>query len=206
MEQFQEWTKLSELAGQRKAEWENLQRLLSHAHELDLIELISQVEAINNERRLLDKNNPLVSIQQDLVNRLRKALKDRYDMFKNRYDENMALLTANDIWKKLKSQQQQQILETEGLAAIPEIKTGDAKALLESLEMISLENWKTKNQALPTQFANAALAALKLFEPKTRNVHLNSQILRTQDDVKVWLRKTENELIENVKKGPIIIG
>lgn len=206
LRQYQEWTDLAELAGKRQTEWHNLQKLLAHAGELEITGIISQVNAVEHERRLLEKNNPLPAIQQDLVNRLRQELKDRYESFKSCYDENMTVLIANEVWKKLTAQQQQQILADEGLSNIPGIQTGDAAALLNSLDSISLPSWKTKTLALPRQFANAALAALKLLEPKTRNVHLNSQILRTPDDVKTWLQKTENDLLENVKKGPIIIS
>jgi len=77
---------------------------------------------------------------------------------------------------------------------------------LKSLDAISLSSWKTRIQALPQQFSVALLAAARLLQPKTRTIRLASQTLATPEDVKRWLVETEQELMQQIRKGPILIS
>ena len=99
----------------------------------------------------------------------------------------MAALTASDNWKKLKADQRKQILADEGIDELPALSVGTEADLIRSLEQTALPAWKTKTDALPQQFARAAMAAAKLLEPKTQRVHLTSGTLKTEQEVKAWL-------------------
>jgi hypothetical protein len=70
----------------------------------------------------------------------------------------------------------------------------------------SLAVWATAAEALPERFRQAALAAARLLEPKTQRVTLSSGTLKTADDVAAWLADTEAELLEKIKKGPVVVG
>ena len=78
--------------------------------------------------------------------------------------------------------------------------------MLESLERISSEGWRTRTAALPQLFAEARIQADKLVEPKTRHVKLGSATLRTPEEVKTWVAKTEQELLEHLAQGPIVVS
>ena len=78
--------------------------------------------------------------------------------------------------------------------------------VLESLERISLDAWRTRTAALPQLFAEARIQADKLVEPKTRHVKLGSATLRTPEEVKAWVAKTEQELLEHLAQGPIVVS
>ena len=73
------------------------------------------------------------------------------------------------------------------------------------MDEASLDNWRTRTAALPQLFASARSQADKLLEPETRHVKLASDTLRTEDDVRAWARKTEQELVEQVKQGPVVV-
>ena len=73
-------------------------------------------------------------------------------------------------------------------------------------EQTALPAWKTRTDALPQQFARAAMAAAKLLEPKIQSVRLTSGTLKNQEEVKVWVAVTEEELIKKLKNGPIVIS
>ena len=77
--------------------------------------------------------------------------------------------------------------------------------MLESLERISLDAWRTRTAALPQIFAEARIQADKLVEPKIHHVKLDSATLRTPEEVKAWVTKTEQELLEQLKQGPIVV-
>ena len=206
-QQVKDWSDLANLAAKRKPAWETLQLLLKHSKTLPESEnLNQQAEAVRNERRLFDKTDPIPAIHKEAVTALRKAVKSAHDDFKSVYDREMAVLNSNDNWEKISSNQQQEILDKEGNASIPPLSIGDDSSLLRTLEETPLSNWKTKINALPTQFSNAVLAAAKLLEPKTQNVRLTSGSLKTEADIRSWINDVENDLIEKIKDGPIVIS
>jgi hypothetical protein len=205
--QAEDWSDLAELAAKRKPAWETLQLLLKHSKTLPESESLNQqANAVRDERRLLDKTDPVPAIHKEAVTALRSAVKKAYDDFKTAYDHEMATLTSNDNWANITYDQKQDILNAEDIAGIPSLSIGDDSSLLRTLEETPLTNWKTKIDALPTQFSNAALAAAKLLEPKTQTVRLTSGTLRTEEDIRSWVNDVENDLMAKIKDGPILIS
>jgi hypothetical protein len=193
--QVKDWSALADLATKRKPAWETLQLLLKHSKTLPEIEnLNEQANAVHDERRLLDETDPIPAIHKEAVTALRT------------YDREMAALEDNDNWNTISSVQQEEILFTEEIADIPDLSIGDDSKLVQSLEETSITNWKTKIDALPTQFSNAALSAARLLEPETQTVKLTSGTLKTKDDVQSWMVNVEKELFGKIKKGPIVIS
>ena len=205
--QAKEWGKLGELAAKRKPAWQTLCVLLKHADVLpEAEELQNQADAVTAERRLLDKSDPLPAIHKDAAKVLRKAVKGAHGEFEETHGSQMAALTASDNWQALKADQQTQILTAEGIADVPVLSVGSEGDLIRSLEQTALPAWKTKTDALPQQFARAAVAAAKLLEPKTQQVHLRSGTLKTEQEVKDWLAGTEKNLLAKLKNGPVVIS
>ena len=207
LKQANDWSDLAELAAKRKPSWETLQLLLKHSKTLPESEnLNQQANAVRDERRLLDKTDPIPAIHKDAVTALRKAVKRAYDDFKAAYDREMAALEDNDNWNTISSVQQEEILFTEEIADIPDLSIGDDSKLVQSLEETSITNWKTKIDALPKQFSNAALSAARLLEPETQTVKLTSGTLKTEDDVRNWIVDVEENLLDKIQDGPIVIS
>ena len=84
--------------------------------------------------------------------------------------------------------------------------TGTEREVLESLDRISLDNWRTRTAALPQWFAQARAAADRLVEPEIRHHKLAGATLRTREDVRAWIETTERELLNQVEQGPVVIG
>ncbi|MBU4480600.1 BREX system P-loop protein BrxC, partial [Patescibacteria group bacterium] len=206
-QQVKDWSALADLAAKRKPTWETLQTLLKHSKTLPASEdLNRQANAVRDERRLLDETDPIPAIHKDAVTALRKAVKRAYDDFQAAYDHEMAALEDNDNWNTISSVQQEEILFTEGIADIPDLSIGDDSKLVQSLEETSITNWKTKIDALPKQFSNAALSAARLLEPETQTVKLTSGTLKTEDDVRNWIVDVEENLLDKIQDGPIVIS
>ncbi len=136
----------------------------------------------------------------------RSAVKKAHDGFKTVYDLEIAALARNDNWNMISLEQQEHILDFEGIAEIPLLSIGDDSSLLRTLEETPLTNWKTKVDALPKQFSNAALAAAKLLEPETQTIKLTSGTLKTEDDVRNWIVDVEENLLDKIQDGPIVIS
>jgi len=206
-QQAKDWGRLADLAAKRKPAWETLCTLLRHADAMPgADELLRQAEAVKSERRLLDPSDPVPDICKAAVGALRAAVTAAHAEFEKTYTEQMAALTASDNWKKLKADQQKQILAAEDIADVPSLAVGSEADLIRTLEQTALPAWKTKTDALPQQFARAAIAAAKLLEPKTQRVRLSSGTLKTEQDVKTWLTATEKDLLAKLKDGPIVIS
>lgn len=206
-QQARDWGKLAELAGKRKPAWETLCTLLKHA---DVVsgtdELRKQADAVKSERRLLGASDPVPDIRKAAVDTLRAAVIAAHAEYEKTYKAQMAALTTSDNWKKLKADQQMQILADEGIDALPVLAVGPEADLIRTLDQTPLPAWKTRTDALPQQFARATLAAAKLLEPKTQHVHLTSGTLKTEQDVKAWLANTEQDLLAKLKTGPVVIS
>ncbi|MCL6447260.1 MAG: BREX system P-loop protein BrxC [Armatimonadetes bacterium] len=205
--QLQDWSALAELATKRKPAWDKLKTLLGHARSLpEAEELFKQANAVRIERRLLAEPDPVPDIHRAVVSALRTAVRQAYTSFEAVYNRERAALEKNESWKKLSREQQQRILVHEGIESLPRLSVEDDEALLRTLQETPLSSWKTKTDALPQQFSNAAVAAAKLLEPKTQKIKLTSGTLRTEDDVKAWVINIERELLDKIKDGPIVIS
>jgi len=206
-QQAQDWGKLADLAAKRNPAWETLTAMLNYTDAVaGANEIHAQAEAVKSERRLLDASDPVPDIRKAAADALRGAVTTAHTEYEKTYNEQMAALTASGNWKKLSTDQQKQILATEDLDALPGLAVGSEADLLRSLEQTALPAWKTRTDALPQQFARAAMAAAKLLEPKTQRVHLSSGTLKTEDDVKAWLAGTQKDLLAKLKSGPVVIS
>lgn len=206
-QQAKDWSKLAELAGKRKPAWETLCTLLKYADAVPGVdELRVQANAVKSERRLLDASDPVPDIRKAAVDALRTAVTAAHGEYEKTYKEQMAALTASENWKKLKADQCKQILADEGIDASPALAVGTEADLIRTLGETALPAWKTRTDALPQQFARAAMAAAKLLEPKTQRIHLSSGTLKTEEEVKTWLAGTEKDLLAKLKNGPVVIS
>ena len=206
-QQDKDWGKLAELAGKRKPAWETLCTLLKHADATPgAAELRAQADAVKSEYRLLDASDPVPDIRKAAIEALRAAVITVHAEYEKTYNEQMAALTASDNWKRLKADQRKQILADEGIDGLPALSVGSEADLIRTLEQTSLPAWKTRTDALPQQFARAAMATAKLLEPKTQRVHLTSGTLKTEQQVKAWLAGTEKDLLSKLKNGPVIVS
>ena len=107
---------------------------------------------------------------------------------------------------ELKNEQREHLLEDARLTPPADLSIGDDAGLMAELSARSLTVWATAADALPERFRQVALAAARLLEPKTQRVSLTSGTLKTPEDVTAWLGETETELLDKIKKGPVVVG
>ncbi len=205
--QVKEWAAAADLAAKRKPAWETLGKLLAHAASLpEAADLQKQADAVRDERRLLDASDPVPAIHKAEAALLRAAVNKAHTEYVAVFNREKSALEANENWKKLTPAQQKAILAGEGIDGVPTLDVSDDAALLVCLDECPLSSWKTRTNALPQQFANAAIAAARLLEPKTQSVRLTSPILRTPEEVKAWVVKTEAELLAKLSAGPVVVS
>ena len=164
-----------------------------------------QVAAINTNRSLLADANPVPALAQALTDALRTALVETSGEYAHAFKAERERLEDAASWRTIEQAQRDDILRQLNIGEATVGATGTEQEVLSALEQASLDDWRTRTAALPQLFANARSQADKLLEPKTRHVKLASDTLKTEDDVRAWARKTEQELVEQVKQGPVVV-
>ena len=204
---FEDWTKAGGLAEKRLPAFQRLQTLARHAEGLEAAtDAKPQIEAIVADRRLLDTSDPVPALAADLTNALRTDLAESQNRYEETYDEELKRLEGTEGWRRIEQTDRDAIFARLHISKASTGATGSEQEVLESLERISLDGWRTGTAALPRRFAEARAEADRLVEPKIRHVRLESPTLRTTEDVNGWVRKTEQDLLQQVKQGPVVIS
>ena len=196
-----------DLAEKRLPAYQHLQALARYADGLDAVrEVQPQVEAIGANRSLLEATDPTLDLIKTLADALRAALTEAEKYYAEVFDDESTRLESVESWQKIEQSDCDRILKGLSITKVTKGITGTVQEVLESLERISLDAWRTRTAALPQLFAEARIQADKIVEPKTQHVKLGSATLRTPEEVKAWVMKTERELLEHLTQGPIVVS
>ena len=169
-------------------------------------ELQPQIEAIAANRGLLAATDPVPDPARKLADALRAALADAEARHARTHDEEWQRPSNAGNWRKIEPEAREGILGRLRIAKAAKGATGTEQEVLESLDRISLDGWRTRTAALPGLFADARAAADRLVEPAVRHVKLASSTLRSPEDVKGWVEATERELLDRIRHGPVVVG
>ena len=170
------------------------------------MEVRPQIEAIAANRSLLAPADPVPDLARKLADALRAALAEAEDRHTRTYDEEWQRLSSAESWQTIEPKAREGILGRLRIAKATKGATGTEQEVLESLERISLDGWRTRTAALPRLFADARAEADRLVEPAVRHVKLASSVLRSPEDVKEWVEATERELLDRIRHGPVVVG
>ena len=204
---FHDWTTAHDLGEKRMPAYKRLRSLARHARELDVItEVQPQIEAIQANRSLIDATDPVPDLAKILADALRVALVQAENHHSETYEAELRRLSTAESWLRIKTADRDRILKDLHIERATKGATGSEQDVLESVERIPLDAWRTHTAALPQLFADAHKQADKLVEPKTRHVKLRSSTLRTPEEVNAWVVSTEQELLRQLRQGPIVVS
>ena len=207
LKNIEDWTKARDLAAKRLPAFRRLKSLARHAQGLDVArEVFPQIEAISTNRSLLETTDPLPGLIRTLADALRASLAEAEKHHSKVYEKESGRLEATESWQKIEQSDRDRILKRLNIAKASKGDTGTEQEVFESLERISLESWRTRTAALPQLFSEARVQADRLVEPRIHHVKLGSATLRTPEDVRDWVAKTEQELLKQLKQGPIVVS
>ena len=201
-----DWTTAGAAAKERWPAFERLQALVRHADGLDVVEGSKpQIDAIVADRRLLADSDPVPALARELADGLRTELTRCENRFREIHGREKERLEQAGSWQQIEQQDREAILVRLRIEKFSKGATGTEREVLESLDRISLDGWRTRTAALPQMFADARAEADRLVEPKIRHVTLSSATLRTVEEVKAWVETTEGDLLDQIRQGPIAI-
>ena len=203
---YERWKKESGTIQKRLPEWDLLVNLNRFAGESEEVKIIrKEIDAIRNERMILNEPDPIQTPLGKLTDWLREALNNLKQQYNNIYDQNMASLQNNEYFGNLTPEQKNEILRQHQLLAKPEIKSYDARELLNQLTGISLEAWSDKVTALPSKFQQALEDAIKLSAPKAGTYALPKSTIRNEAELDKYLDKLRNEIKDLLNNGDVIL-
>jgi len=206
-QEAKDWEKAAALAAQRTPQWKDLQLLLDHAAGLPVVEEVRpQVDAVRSQRCLLADPDPVPPLCDKLTQALRETIKQAQQQYERTHVEEMQRLAESEVWQKLPEEDRGRILRQQGLGDVPEVKLGTQQEVLGSLQQRPLSSWRDQLDALPTRFEKARVEAAKRLEPKAVSLKLPPATLKTEEDVDLWWETARAEIVEKLKKGPVIIG
>jgi hypothetical protein len=212
-EQLQElWDQacsLGALREKRQPGWERLQALLHQAQGLLVHQqLMPQVEAIRNERSLLDPTTDFVT---PLLQQLELALTAELEQAQQQVSQVVAAelqqLQASSEWQGLPEAERSRISQALQLpASVPPAAPVERSQLLEALQQRSITGRKEQAESIPTRFAKARTAAAKALEPSTQALKLRSGVLKDPSALEAWWAVERQKLLAALENGPIQIN
>lgn len=204
-DQYADWKSKAELVDKRLPSWELLEQLLDFGSGDEIANIITQANAIEQDRLLLIEPDPATPLLQKTTDILKAKLNAAKTAYNEIYDKRMTELQANEYFEKLSPEVKHGILARNQILAKPELKDHDASSLRNSLSKTSLDAWQTKISALGSQFDNAVAEAVKLLEPKAESYSLPRKTLTSSADIDAYIKGLQQELEEMLKSAKSII-
>jgi len=171
-------------------------------------ELKPQVEAIQNERSLLD---PTTDFLSPLLQQLEQALTAELEQAQQQVSQVVAAelqqLQASAEWQGLPETERSRISQALQLPTTPPPATPiERSQLLEALQQRSITGRKEQAESIPTRFAKARTAAAKALEPSTQAVKLSSGVLKDPAALDAWWAAERQKLLATLQNSPIQIN
>jgi len=205
-QRINDWKALYTLAEQRCPIWEVVTKLARHAKSLeDAKPHLDQIEAIRDQRLLLDSTDHVSPLRKDLADLLRSEVNRFQKENTLAYKKGISTLKANDSWAQISEPDQKTIMADVGLseASPPSVKTDEELAA--HLESRPLTAARAVIDAIPQRVSQAIQRAAKQLEPEVQTITLERATLRTEADVNQWTEKQKKRLLDALKKGPVLI-
>lgn len=203
-----DWTSLVGRINERWPKWEELKRLAAHAAGLHDAEVIlSQVEAIEGQRQLLDNPDPVAPLTANLTQLLREKLNQLDTEYAGRHAAGVKRLAEDGNWGILEQEQKYDLMSGQLLhnAARPEVNVESTSDVLATLDRYGLSMFTDRMAALPARFDKVAEDAAELCEPAIQFVSVSRGTLKSNDEIDAWAEEAKDKLKIALTKGPVAI-
>lgn len=161
--------------------------------------------SIRANRSLLDDPDPVSHVLKASANALRAALSRLHQAHTDKFAAQIARIASHVAWQKLPEEKRQSLLSSAGAVQRAAPAAGSDEQLLSALQSCSLANWRSRTDALATQFDKALAAAIIEAEPKARRVSLAAVTIHNQTELDAWLNQSRTAIEAALKDGPVIL-
>jgi hypothetical protein len=204
---IKDWTIAKALSEQRKPAWDLVERLVRHASLLpSAAEQLKEVNAIRDNRMLLDATDHVSSLRSGLTRLLRGAISEAHANHERAYQAGIDTLESNEMWNRIPEPERNGISAQVGLGNPAKIDMSTDEALLDGLDAHPLTAQQADADAIAGRTQRALELAAKHLEPKVHTVRIERVTLRNDKEVRQWSERQEQLLLEEVKKGPVLVN
>lgn len=204
---IKDWTSAKELSVQRRPVWDLLERLARHASSLpSATEQIKQANAIRDNRMLLEATDHVSPLRSELAGLLRAAINEAHANHESAYQAGIEVLKRNEMWTRIPESERNEILAKVGLIAPSKVDVSTDEALLTSLDTHPLAAQQGDADAIAGRIQRALELAAKYREPKVHTVRIERATLRNEEEVRKWVERQQQMLLEEVTKGPVLVN
>ena len=201
-----EWKKRQELAEKRKPGWDMAVRLAVHAAGMDTAKPHrEQLDAIRDQRLLLESSDPVAPVLKALADLLRNTVNELHTRHQDVYDKAMQELAAHGTWAKLPEADRKTVLNDVGLRTPVALNVSTDQALANYLDAHSLDAALAEIDAISGRVSQAIQRAAKSLEPEVQTVSVDRTTLHTEVDIERWLQKQKEKILKALEKGPVLI-
>lgn len=202
-----EWIKTKTLVDTRKPLWDIVERLARHAEGLPAAEEhLRQIDAVRNQRLLLEPTDPVSPLRSALVEVLRTALLDAQAAHEKAHIAGVATLDGNLVWQQLDLVNRTNLITGVGLIPSTVVDVSSDASLLAALDVRPLSARQAEADAVPGRVQRALQQAALLLEPKVRPVAVERATLTTEADVQQWVQRQQQLLLAAIKDGPVLVN
>src|SRR5262249_17217464 len=160
---------------------------------------LAQIEALRDQRLLLQPTDPVAPLRVALSDCLRAKVNLAHDELKQATERATAELGDTDMWKTLAADDRTEILQAVGLVVQARPAVSSDESLASYLERRPLSAARTEVDAVPGRLQQAIERAAKRLEPSVQSVSLERTTLRTEAEVQAWLDRTKAQLLQAVR-------
>lgn len=207
-----EWRTLADRAVARLRDWEMAVALQRQAVSLPAaIEIAPQLDAIVQQRSLLDETDHVSPLVSRLAVALRAALTRAHSALATATADAASALAVDGGWAKLDPAAQAAVRREVDLDAPTPLEISTDAALRHALDSRSLASWTDHVDAIPQRVSRALSAAAARSMPDgphrvTSAVTIRRATLVDEAAVRAWIEEHERKLLEAAKSGPVIVS
>jgi len=169
--------------------------------------ILAQVKNIEKQRQLLEEPDLISPLVANLTQLLREELNRLDKEYQSRHDGGMARLKADTNWQQLDPEQRNSLLAEQKLTLVdaPKISVASTEEIIATLEQSTLSALIDRVAAMPVRFDAVLVGAAELMEPEVQFVRVPRRMLKTEEDIDLWLQEIREEFKTVLAKGPIVI-
>ncbi|MNE02025.1 hypothetical protein D3C80_944860 [compost metagenome] len=199
-DKLKEWKAASAKIGQRLPAFRTAERLIQLGADAQKAEL----DTIRDNRQLLADPDPVPPVISAAADALRGRLNAAYESWKKAWEDGEARLLNSETWNKLTPEQKHATRSEAGLLLLDKPQVDTPASILDALNERPFMGWENATKALPTRIDEALTSAAILLEPKAQTISLPGSLLKSEQDLELWLQSARVALKNALVTGPVI--
>jgi hypothetical protein len=202
------WKQLGDRIEKRLPAWNALKSLMTHAAQVPDADVFrTQVRTIEQLRQLLEEPDLIAPLAANLTQLLRNELNEAKAEWERQWSQGESRLAKDENWQSLEPEQKHELRKPHQLieSATPKIEVDTSEAVLRTLDANPLSALNDRIAALPARYDQVVLNAAKLVEPEAQEIQLPRRMLKSKEEVDVWIDEVKQSLNSALEKGPIVI-